>query len=714
MSEHLSADQVFIRRLTDIILANLENDNFGIKELVHESGLSRYGLMKRLHSITNKTINQFIRETRLLKALEMLKKEEGTAAEIGYKVGFSSPAYFNKCFHDYFGYSPGKFKKEDFDSNMEINTIHTTVSQEQKKYAWQSLFLIISDTLFLGVIIYLVYNVFFNNSTADAVIPLKNPEKSIAILTFKNLSESTTNQYFIDGVMEEILTNMSRIHDLRVVSRTSVEQFRESTKSASEIGKKLDVKYIVEGSGQKCGNAFQLRVQLIDVSKDKHLWAESYGQVIRETKDIFKIQSKIAQAIAAEIKATITPSEKQLIGKTPTANLTAYDFYQRGGDELRKYFSNISNIQALKRAEVLYYKALELDSAYAQAYIGLANVYLNNHGFDSYYTENYLDTVLVLIDRALSYDDHLADAYFLRGNYYLNKGNPDQAVKEYDKALKYNPNYWEVYWNKGWNVCIMDYKNMDFVKAIEHLHKSVSINRGNDLSDYLRALGGAYGYFAGFTDKAKYYYQEALKLDGDTTKYFHSLAEGEHVSLNYKKAIELYKKCYLQDSDNVDIISKLAFNYCMVGQFNESLKYTKMYEKRLEASPALFYSGSKQIGYVYWQNGYKEEAEKWFNKQKKISEESIKMGRFYSTEANYDLAALYAFKGEKEKAYENLRIVAKIRVCPFWLLGVIKDDPLFNSIRNEPGFQEIINELEAKYNAEHERVRKWLVEQEMQ
>ena len=713
MTDHLSTHQVFTRKLTDIIIANLRNENFGVKQLIHESGLSRYCITRNLHAITHKTISQFIRETRLLMALEMLKDDEVTAAEIAYKVGFSSPTYFNKCFHEYFGYPPGRVKKGDCENKEEFNYLNVTTEQGKKITSSRTLFITTAGIMFLAAIIYLGYNDFLITLPANTGGPLKNPIKSIAVLPFNNLSDSTTTQGFIDGVMEEILTNLSRVHDLRVISRTSVEQFRESIESATEIGKKLDVEYIVEGSGQKYGNAFRLRVQLIEASKDNHIWAESYEQDIQETKDIFRIQSQIAQSIAAELKARITPEEKQLIEKIPTANLMAYDFYKRGEEEIRKYISDNSNKQTLKRAEEMYNKALELDSTYAKAYIGLAYVYLNKHGFDSYYTENYLDSVFILADRALSYDDHLAEAFLLRGNYYLHMGKTDKAINEYDKALNYNPNYWEVYWNKGWMVYLMDYKNMDFVKAMECLHKSISINRGTDLPDYLRNLGEAYGYFIGFSDKSEYYYQEALKLDGDTTKYYLSSAEGEHVSRNYKKAIELYKKCYLQDSDNVDIISKLAYDYCMIGQFNESLKYTKKYEKRLEAYPPLFYSGSKQIGYVYWLNGNKTVAEQWFNKQKRISEESIKMGRFYSTEAAYDLAALYAFRGEKDKAYENLKIVAEIHVCPWWLLGVIKDDPLLNSIRNEPEFQEILYELEAKYNAEHERVRKWLDEQEI-
>jgi hypothetical protein len=116
------------------------------------------------------------------------------------------------------------------------------------------------------------------------------------------------------------------------------------------------------------------------------------------------------------------------------------------------------------------------------------------------------------------------------------------------------------------------------------------------------------------------------------------------------------------------------------------------------------------MGYVYLKTGHKNEADRLFREQKRISEESIKMGRWYSIDANYDIAALYAFLGEKEKAYENLRAVNKIHICPLWLLNLIKNDPFFDGIRDEPEFQKIVNDLEAKYQAEHDRVIKWMKE----
>ena len=137
MIEHPTKDQVFIRKLTDIILANLGNENFGVKELIHESGMSHYGLNQRLHAINNKNINQFIREVRLQKALEMLQNEKVTASEVAYKVGFSSPAYFNTRFHEYYGYTPGEIKRSEPGSYdlTQSDVLSDTSEDRQEKYS---------------------------------------------------------------------------------------------------------------------------------------------------------------------------------------------------------------------------------------------------------------------------------------------------------------------------------------------------------------------------------------------------------------------------------------------------------------------------------------------------------------------------------------------------------------------------------------------------
>ena len=156
-------------------------------------------------------------------------------------------------------------------------------------------------------------------------------------LPFKNDSPDQERMYFINGTMEAILDNLCKIEDLRVPGRTSVEQYRDNPKPIPTVAEELDVSYILEGSGHRDGNNVRLIIQLLDGRKDQHLWSKTYDSDIEE---IFSMQSEIAQLVAAEIEAFITPEEKQLIEKVPTANLTALDFYQRGNEERRKYSSD--------------------------------------------------------------------------------------------------------------------------------------------------------------------------------------------------------------------------------------------------------------------------------------------------------------------------------------------------------------------------------------
>jgi TolB-like protein len=174
------------------------------------------------------------------------------------------------------------------------------------------------------IIVLLTFN-FISRRNLNADI--SKLEKSIAVLPFINESPVDSNKYFINGIMEEVLTNLQKIKDFRVLSRTSTEQYKGPDRpSVPEIAKKHNVNYVVEGSGQKYGNKFVLRVQLITGKNERHLWAKSYDREIKKTTDIISMQSEIAQLIASELKTTITPEEKQRIEKTPTASLTAYDF----------------------------------------------------------------------------------------------------------------------------------------------------------------------------------------------------------------------------------------------------------------------------------------------------------------------------------------------------------------------------------------------------
>jgi TolB-like protein/AraC-like DNA-binding protein len=716
MNQTLSMDQVFLNKVIAIIEANLSNDKFGAAELSRGLGISHSNINRKLRSLHKKTISQLIQEIRLQHAMEMLQEKVATASEIAFRVGFSSPAYFNKCFHDYFGFPPGEVKKlEEYDREKAKHQISSESSKEGfrvKTYILkQRKWLIIAFSALIcvlgaGATLTIIRSI---NQTKD----LAKLEKSIAVLPFINDSPDDQNAYFINGIMDEVLNNLQKIKGCRVLSRTSTEQFRINNRpSIPEIAKKLGVNFIVEGSGQKYGNKFVLRVQLIAAINENHLWGESYEREILETSDIISLQSQIAQTIASELKATITPEEKTLIESKFTTNLTAYDFFFRGEEEYRKFTSKYNNYQALKNAEDLYKKALEYDPSFARAYIGLAFVYHFKHFWYSFYKEKYLDSVLILANRALSYDDHLAQAYYTRATYYSNNGKIEEAIKEIDKALKYNPNFWYAYHWKAWNIFLYSYNHSDYIKAIEYEQKAISLNRGNDLPGLLRNLGTAYSWFAGFREKAEYYYNEAFKLDGDTLNYYSWTGSVDILYGDFEKGIELSRKAYEMDTNNINSVTALMYQYFNYSQYKEALKYARKAIKIYESLGQALGSEPVYV-YLFWKNEYKNEAKYNLDEAKKFYLETIRLGRSLTNNvwSYYDLASLYAFEGEKEKAYEMLNIVVRSKIFPFLLIENIKKyNPLLDSIRNEPQFQQIVKEMEAKYLAEHERVRKWLVE----
>ena len=164
--ESLPRDQIFIRKLTEIIQANLGNENYSIKELAHELGISRYSLSRRLYETTNRTFKHFIREARLQKAFQMLQNEELTVSEIAYKVGFSSPAYFNTCFHEFFGYPPGQVKRTSANNTKETKPVQVKSKHKQNRSSNRTLIYISSGILLLSVIVFQSYSLFFKHPDA--------------------------------------------------------------------------------------------------------------------------------------------------------------------------------------------------------------------------------------------------------------------------------------------------------------------------------------------------------------------------------------------------------------------------------------------------------------------------------------------------------------------------------------------------------------------
>jgi len=251
----------------------------------------------------------------------------------------------------------------------------------------------------------------------------------------------------------------------------------------------------------------------------------------------------------------------------------------------------------------------------------------------------------------------------------------------------------------------------DYVGVISNRHETILRNRGKRLPGLLSGLGKIY-MDLGFPDLGKQYCKQAFELGGDTSRYLYCLRLAEQYAGNYENAYQLAKNVYKTDST----IGDELLIYCsLTGRLEEAYILGIKNIERYKKAGGIDLWSSKSIGYYLWQKGRTKEAEFYFNQQIKFDEESIKLGRVNSIQkgAHFDLALVYAALGDKEKAYQYLDEVNKKQFFPLWWVILFRHDPLFNGIRQEPRFQKILKDVEAKFLAEHERVRKWREKQGM-
>ena len=284
--------------------------------------------------------------------------------------------------------------------------------------------------LLAGVLLCLLIGAIYLNSRNRAQVAASRDDKSIAILPFKNLSEDQRTEYFSEGVIEAIRTGLAQVGELRVISRTSVEQYRESAKPAREIARELGVAALLEGSIQRDNNKVRIDVRLVDGITEGQIWAKSYD---RELQDVFAIQSEIAQSVANELNAKLSPEERSKLSKTDTENSKAYDLYLKAIYEYRTY----SNKGAHNSIDLLT-QAIALDSNYARAYAFLANSYIGLAaiwGAELSALEA-LQKGKPFIDKALALDPHLDEAHMLMAFYLLyNDWDFKGAEVEYKLAI---------------------------------------------------------------------------------------------------------------------------------------------------------------------------------------------------------------------------------------------------------------------------------------
>jgi serine/threonine protein kinase/tetratricopeptide (TPR) repeat protein len=298
---------------------------------------------------------------------------------------------------------------------------------------------------------------------SDTCAYLSDRKASIIVLPFEDISPGRDNGYFSDGMTEELIMNLSRLGNMRVVSRTSTMQYKGTKKNVKTIGREVGVRYVLEGSVRKFRNDLLITAQLIDVEADAQLWAGKYKG---ELSEVFGIQEQVSEKIVDALMVKLSPTEKLVLAKRPTQNAEAFDYNLRARDALYRMTKN-----DVKYAIQLFSKAIELDNRYAAAHAGMGEAYAHLYAnFER--KESYLDKAVEACLKALMYDETLSEAYAALGMAYFDKRKFDEALMAVEKAIEFDPDSFIAHWIRGRIYHITDRDR----EAIEPYKKAVKLN----------------------------------------------------------------------------------------------------------------------------------------------------------------------------------------------------------------------------------------------
>ncbi len=494
-------------------------------------------------------------------------------------------------------------------------------------------------------------------------------KKSIAVLPFKNLSDSKEDEYFSDGTTEDIITQLSKIGELKVISRTSAMRYKNTTKSLREIGRELDVATVLEGSVRRFGDRVRIVSQLVDARTDEPLWADTYD---REMKDIFAIQSDVAQNIAMALRAQLSPKVRERIEKKPTDSLEAYDYYLKG----REYYYRYRK-QDNEHAIELFKKALELDPNYALAYAGLGDAFSQRAGRFGM-EPSWLDRAIEASERAISIDPHSAEAHKSLGLAYMAKGWRQKALEAYQKSLEFNPNYYPTVGNIGTtNLALGEYG-----EALKWTRKGLSLSPTFAFS--YSNVGYLYGCLGDYAEAERWLYK-ALELQPDLIYphrefiYLH-LSQGE-----FEKARKHSQKALSLAPDEVDSLIWAGDVELYAGELAQARQhYERARTLCAQEMPGITSMVvSSCLGYIYSKEDRVEDARVMF-------EQALELGRKLadagdeSRQLPYYMACVHAILGMKEETLSWLQKAVEAGWRDYRLAAL---DPMLASIREDEQYK---------------------------
>lgn len=457
------------------------------------------------------------------------------------------------------------------------------------------------------------------------------PIQSIAVLPLDNLSGNPAEEFFVDGMTDQLITDLAKVGSLRVISRTSVMQYRGAKKALPEIARELNVDAIVEGSVVRSGERVRVTAQLVQARTDQHLWAETYD---RDLDDILKLQGELADAIAQQVRAQLTPKQQSQLRSAHAVNPAAYDDYLRG----RLYFTNeFTKPDSLRKAQHYFEDAIQKDSNFALAYAGLADTYVFLAYARALPRDEAYRTAKGPLDKALQLDDSIGEAHdtlgALRANFEWDWKNAD---REFKRAIALAPSY----------SCAHEDRAI-FLSLIGRRDEALSEIKQIDQLDY--------GFSAAGTESLSFY-----------------------LLRDYPALIDSSRRGLLLDSNDSFQHYMLAVGYEGTGRLQDAIS-----EYQREVALSGDSQSTVALARAYSALGKKAEAEKILrNLERKLHGTSV---------SPYTMATIYAGLGQTDKAFTLLEEAYSEKYLD--LPSALKADRALDSLHADPRFQNLLGRI---------------------
>lgn len=656
--------------------------------------MSRSNLLRKIKKETQASASQFIRAVRLEQSKLLLQKEDLSVSEVAYAVGFSSVSYYIKCFRERYGSPPGQHQqdvmesaqleqKEEQGEEGQAAPKALELNPERPNIGW-----LLAALGLVAVVLASIW-LFSKNPTAQL-----DREKSIAVLPFSNESSDSSNLYFVNGLMQSTLSNLQKIEELRVVSRTSSELYRYSQKSLKEIADELEVAYVVEGSGQKIGDQVLLSIQLIDAEQDRPLWTQQYQ---RKLTDIFSLQKEIAEGIAESIKVFVSPTVLSQLEKRPTESVEAYDLFLQGQQLFNTNPSAEDRLQAIE----LFTKATEIDPGFALAYADIAmSYYLLDLNLKE---KQYSEQINSYADKALLHDPKLDVALIAKAAYYLQNQQYRLALPHLEKALDYNPNSISAL------QMLSDFYAFRQPNTAKYLEYALMANKRNTAGvdsmarSYICVqLSNAF-LQNGFFDEALHYVDQALQLFPENyfaphLRTFVLFAKKGDYAETKDDLLVLHRL----DTNRLDILQDLAKLYFALDQKDSAFfYYQKLVQRRKANGLKVYQQENVKIASLYAERGLAEEAAQLFAEYQAYVEadQSVYKQAFKAVE--------YAYLDQDEKALQSLERFVEAEDIQYWFL-LLEEDPLLKRLKTDARFLALFKELEESFWQRHQQLEERL------